>query len=101
MGGTIGPDRGYLSTLFSTTRCVKKEPPQVVVLISLPAEERGMSRIVRCGLIQAANVKPPSEPMESVKAAMIEKHVGMIEEAGKRGVQIRCLQERFCGRHFC
>ena len=60
-----------------------------------------MPRIVRCGLIQATNVKPPSEPLEAVKAAMIEKHVGMIEDAGKKGVQILCLQELFYGPYFC
>jgi len=59
------------------------------------------ARVVRCGLIQASNVKPPSEPLESIKAAMMEKHVALIEEAGKKGVQILCLQEIFNGPYFC
>lgn len=32
---------------------------------------------------------------------MIDKHVGFIEEAGKKGVQILCLQEIFYGPYFC
>ena len=48
-----------------------------------------MPRVVRCGLIQASNVKPATDSLESIKSAMIEKHLGMIEEAAQRGVQIR------------
>ncbi len=29
-----------------------------------------MPRIVRCGLIQAANVKPPTDPLDAIKAAI-------------------------------
>jgi len=32
---------------------------------------------------------------------MIEKHIPMIEDAGRRGVQILCLQEIFFGPYFC
>ncbi len=32
---------------------------------------------------------------------MVQKHIGYIEEAGKRGVQILCLQEIFNGPYFC
>src|SRR5438309_10613669 len=63
-----------------------------------------MPRNVRCGLIQASNVLSPTDsstPLEAIKAAMIEKHIPMIEEAGKRGVQILCLQELFYGPYFC
>ncbi len=59
-----------------------------------------MSRIVKCGLIQAANAKDEGSPLE-IKAAMIEKHIPLIEEAGKKGVQILCLQEIFSGPYFC
>jgi N-carbamoylputrescine amidase len=31
---------------------------------------------------------------------MIEKHLPMIEEAAKRGVQVLCLQEMFTGPYF-
>src|SRR4051812_10201927 len=32
---------------------------------------------------------------------MLEKHLPMIEDAGKKGVQILCLQEIFNGPYFC
>ncbi|HEY9854341.1 MAG TPA: nitrilase-related carbon-nitrogen hydrolase [Stenomitos sp.] len=61
-----------------------------------------MARMVRCGLIQAANVeKDTSKPVEQIKKAMIDRHVEMIHEAGKKGVQILCLQEIFYGPYFC
>jgi beta-ureidopropionase len=59
-----------------------------------------MSRIVRCGLIQAANVEPATRQIEKVKKAMIEKHIAMIGDAAKRGVQVLCLQELFYGPYF-
>jgi len=37
----------------------------------------------------------------TIKQAMIDKHLPLIEEAGKKGVQILCLQEIFCGPYFC
>jgi len=60
-----------------------------------------MERIVKCGLIQAKNVEPVSSPVEKIKKAMIEKHVALIEQAAKEGVQILCLQELFYGPYFC
>jgi N-carbamoylputrescine amidase len=61
-----------------------------------------MARIVKGGLIQAANVKDPSEAsVKAIKDAMIEKHVKMIEEAAAKGVQVLCLQELFYGPYFC
>ena len=62
-----------------------------------------MPRIVRCGLIQASNAVPPTDKgitLEAIKSAMIEKHIPMIEDAGKRGAQIVCLQELFYGPYF-
>lgn len=71
------------------------------------------SKMVKCGLIQASNVIVPSSNPESksdsehrievlkMRDAMIEKHVKMIEEAAKKGVQIICLQEIFAGPYFC
>jgi beta-ureidopropionase len=59
-------------------------------------------RSVRGGLIQMANpINDPSASVETVREAMIAKHLPMIEEAGKRGVQILCLQEIFDGPYFC
>jgi N-carbamoylputrescine amidase len=59
-----------------------------------------MSRVVRCGLIQAANVEHPEQPIEKIKRAMIDKHVALIEDAADKGVQIICLQELFYGPYF-
>src|SRR6476619_7554225 len=45
-----------------------------------------MPRLVKCGLIREANVT---------------KHMAMIEQAGREGVQILCMQEIFTGPYFC
>ena len=61
-----------------------------------------MSRMVRGGLIQCANpLNDPKASVEDVKRAAFDKHLPLIEEAGKRGVQILCLQEIFNGPYFC
>jgi beta-ureidopropionase len=60
-----------------------------------------MSRVVRCGLIQASNVKSPeSASLAEIRDAMIEKHLVMIADAAAKGVQILCLQELFYGPYF-
>jgi beta-ureidopropionase len=59
-----------------------------------------MQRIVKCALIQASNARHDGTPAE-IKEAMIEKHIPLIEEAGRKGVQILCLQEIFFGPYFC
>jgi N-carbamoylputrescine amidase len=57
---------------------------------------------VRCGLIQCSNpINDESRPVAEIQAAMVEKHLPLIEEAGQRGVQILCLQEIFNGPYFC
>src|SRR5258706_2418278 len=60
-----------------------------------------MSRVVRCSLIQAANVAPADRSLEEVKRAMVEKHEGYIAQAAQAGAQIICLQEIFYGPYFC
>jgi N-carbamoylputrescine amidase len=60
-----------------------------------------MPRIVRCSLIQAANVAPPESPLAQIKERMIEKHVAYIEQAAAAGSQLACLQEIFTGPYFC
>ncbi len=60
-----------------------------------------MPRNVRCSIIQATNVVPPDQPIDRIKAAMIDKHVGYIEQAAAAGAQIVCLQEIFYGPYFC
>jgi len=59
-----------------------------------------MPRVIRCGLVQAANPKHEGA-IQDIKEAMIQKHLPLIEEAGKKGVQILCLQEIFHGPYFC
>lgn len=51
-----------------------------------------MTRMVKCGLIQAT--------WEGDTEKMIQKHEKMIDDAGKKGVQILCLQELFLGPYF-
>jgi beta-ureidopropionase len=59
-----------------------------------------MSRLVKCAHIQAINPKSEGSVKE-IKEAMIRKHIPLIEEAGKKQVQILCLQEIFHGPYFC
>src|SRR5438309_9651273 len=60
-----------------------------------------MSRLVRCGLIQAHNALGPDRPLLAIKKAMIDKHLKLIEQAAKKKVQVLCLQEIFYGPYFC
>ncbi len=60
-----------------------------------------MPRVVRCALIQAANVAPADAPLDLVKRAMLEKHEHYIADAASRGSQLTCLQEIFYGPYFC
>ncbi len=60
-----------------------------------------MARIVKGGLIQASNPIPGDTDLEAIKRAMIDKHIPLIEEAGRQGVQVLCLQEIFYGPYFC
>lgn len=60
------------------------------------------SGTVRCGLIQCSNpLNDESVPVKQIQQAMLDKHVPFIREAGRRGVQILCLQEIFNGPYFC
>jgi N-carbamoylputrescine amidase len=60
-----------------------------------------MSRIVKCGLIQAKNAAPTDAPIEEIKRINIDKHLKLIEEAAKQGVKILCMQEVFTTPYFC
>ncbi len=60
-----------------------------------------MPRIVRGGLIQATLSEPGTSPIEKIKKSMVDKHVGLIEQAAKKGAQVVCLQELFYGPYFC
>ena len=61
-----------------------------------------MPRIVKCGLIQASTPQLGAGATPGdYKKAMLDKHLPLIEDAGKRGVQILCMQEIFTGPYFC
>jgi N-carbamoylputrescine amidase len=61
-----------------------------------------MARIVKGGLIQCENpINDESRPVAEIQQAAFDAHIPFIEEAGKAGVQILCLQEIFNGPYFC
>src|SRR5688500_15766612 len=61
-----------------------------------------MPRPVLGGLIQAASpLTDPAVAIDQIVKASIDVHIPLIEEAGKRGVQILGLQEVFNGPYFC
>src|SRR5215475_8656810 len=60
-----------------------------------------MSRIVRCGLIQASTPRGGNKPLAEIKKAMIDKHLKLIDQAAKKKVRVLCLQELFYGPYFC
>ncbi|MFN0137150.1 MAG: nitrilase-related carbon-nitrogen hydrolase [Phycisphaerae bacterium] len=60
-----------------------------------------MSRIVRGALIQATLCESATSPIEKIKRAMIDKHVGLVEQAARDGARVACLQELFYGPYFC
>ena len=61
-----------------------------------------MARKLVGGLIQCSNpINDPNASIDTVREAMVEKHLPLIEEAGKKGVQILGLQEIFNGPYFC
>lgn len=61
-----------------------------------------MARIVTSGLIQCANpLNDESATVVDILRAGFAAHLPFIEEAGRQGVQILCLQEIFNGPYFC
>jgi beta-ureidopropionase len=59
-------------------------------------------KIIRCGLIQAkCELSPQRASLPAIKKVMVDKHRRLIEQAGRRRVQILCLQELFYGPYFC
>jgi beta-ureidopropionase len=60
-----------------------------------------MPRIVKAGLIQASHACGTDEKLEIIREANIAKHVELIEQAGREGVQLLCMQEIFTGPYFC
>lgn len=61
-----------------------------------------MPRNIKSGLIQMSLPLTEGEgTIAEIKEAMVEKHIPFIEDAGKQGVQILCLQEIFNTPYFC
>jgi len=61
-----------------------------------------MARKVKCGLIQCSlPIQEGEGSIAKIKDAMIKKHLGFIDKAGKKGVQILCMQEIFSTPYFC
>lgn len=61
-----------------------------------------MARVVKCGLIQCGlPIQEGEGSIAKIKKAMIDKHIPIIENAGKKGVQILCFQEIFSTPYFC
>ncbi|MCY4353206.1 MAG: hypothetical protein OXC09_00220 [Truepera sp.] len=58
-----------------------------------------MPRIVKGGLVRAST--PSDTDLGTIKQARVDKHISLIEEAGRQGVQVLCLQETFCGPYLC
>jgi beta-ureidopropionase len=60
-----------------------------------------MAKIVKAGLIQAAHACSTQESLETIKEANLAKHLELIDQAGREGVQVLCMQEIFTGPYFC
>ena len=60
-----------------------------------------MSRIVKCGLIQAHNVAPVDASIDEIKKQNIEHQLELVQQAAEQGVQMLCFQEIFTTPYFC
>ncbi len=60
-----------------------------------------MARKVKVGLIQMGTKAPAEKSCEEHRKAMLDAHIAYIDEAGKRGVNMLCMQEIFTGPYFC
>jgi beta-ureidopropionase len=60
-----------------------------------------MGRVVRGGLIQVKADISLEGTTDDIKQRMLAKHLPLIEEAARGGVQLLCLQELFNGPYFC
>jgi N-carbamoylputrescine amidase len=60
-----------------------------------------MPRTVKCGLIQATNHAPVDAPVDQIKKINVEHQMKFVDDAGKQGVKILCLQEVFNTPYFC
>ena len=60
-----------------------------------------MGRVVRGGLIQVKADISLEGSTDDIKQRMLDKHLPLIDDAARRGVQLLCLQELFNGPYFC
>jgi beta-ureidopropionase len=60
-----------------------------------------MSRVIKCGLIQAHNAAGPDASIDEIKKANIDNQMKFVEEAAAQGVQMLCFQEIFTTPYFC
>src|SRR3546814_8560850 len=56
---------------------------------------------VRAGLFQMSLKAEPVDSPEAIRDRMNEAHLPLNGEAGKKGVQVLCLQEVFNQPYFC
>jgi len=56
---------------------------------------------LRGGLIQMALKSSTDNDPETIRKAMIEAHIPLIEKAAEEGVQVLCFQEVFTQPYFC
>ena len=67
----------------------------LIKICAFVAKKSSMPRIIKSGLIQLSLPKTEGEgTIAEIKEAMVQKHIPLIEEAGKKGVQILCFQSR-------
>ena len=59
-----------------------------------------MSRVVRCGLIQASNALESGHSLPAIKKAMIEKHLKLIEQAARKKVKSFACRNSFTAHIF-
>ena len=60
-----------------------------------------MPRVVKCGLIQTHCETDATIDVLKIKDQAHNKTMPLVEEAGKQGVQMLCLQELYAGPYFC
>ena len=57
--------------------------------------------ILKGGLIQMSLKADTSQDVETIRKAMIDAHIPLIEQAGREGVQVLSMQEVFTQPYFC
>ena len=60
-----------------------------------------MARTVRAALVQATLNEDATASTSAIRTAMLEKSLGLVDEAAAKGAQVLCLQELFYGPYFC